>query len=210
MVLRPVGDLPASVYWVRRLLLLLVVVVVVALGWWLLPFGDDGNDTTTTPASVSSVSPTPTPSKTKSPKPEPSETPTKTEAAAPACPDSAIAVTVESDAETYPAGRSPSFTLAVENVSKETCTRDVGQSANELRVTSGGAQIWSSDDCNPGGASDPSELDPGDRFVQTVSWPREESQPGCPTPQETAPPGTYQVVARNLEILSEPVAFVLE
>lgn len=208
MVLRPVGDLPASVYWVRRLLLLLVVVVVGALVWWLLPFGDGGDSTT--PTSAPSVSPTPTPSTTKSPKPTPSETPTKTAASAPECPDSAITVTVETDAESYPAGRSPSFTFAVENVSKETCTRDVGAAANELRVTSGGAQIWSSDDCNPGGASDPSELDPGDRFVQTVSWPREESQPGCPTPQETAPPGTYQVVARNLEILSEPVAFVLE
>jgi hypothetical protein len=208
VVLRPVGDLPTSVYWVRRLLLLLVVVVVVALGWWLLPFGGDGD--TTTPTSAPSVSPTPTPSKTKSPKPTPSETPTKTAAAAPECPDSAITVTVETDRDTYAAGRSPSFTFAVENVSKETCTRDVGPAANELLVTSGGAQIWSSDDCNPGGAPDLAQLDPEDRFVQTFSWPREESQPGCPSPQETAPPGTYQVVARNLEILSEPAAFVLE
>lgn len=210
MVLRPVGDLPPSVYWVRRLVLLLVVLVVGALAWWLLPFGGGDDAAVSAPSVSESPTPTATPSETRTPKPKPSATRTKTEQAAPVCPDSAIEVSVESDADTYPPGRNPSFTFTVENVSKETCTRDVGQSANELRVTSGGAQIWSSDDCNPGGASDITTLDPADRFVQTVSWPREESTEGCPTPLETAPPGTYQVVARNLDILSEPAVFVLE
>lgn len=208
MVLRPVGDLPPSVYWVRRLVLLLVVLAVVAVAWWLLPFGGGDEAPVSAPSVSESPSPTATPSETKTAKPKPSRT--RTEEAAPDCPDSAIEVTVDADADTYPPGRDPSFTFVVENVSNETCARDVGQAANELRVTSGGAQIWSSDDCNPGGASDVTTLDPTDRFVQTVSWPREESAEGCPTPQQDAAPGTYQVVARNLEILSEPVAFVLE
>lgn len=210
-MLRPVGDLPPSVYWVRRLLLLVVLAVVVAVVWWLLPFG--GGDGTGTPTSAT---PTPTPTSTESPTPtktksdKPSPTSTKTEQAAPDCPDSAIAVTVQADAETYPADRSPTFTITVENVSKKTCTRDVGQAANELRVTSGGVQVWSSDDCNPGGEPDPTTFEPGDRFVQSVPWPRVESAEGCPTPQESAPAGTYQVVARNLDVMSEPSAFVLE
>ena len=126
------------------------------------------------------------------------------------CEDSAIEVTVAADAETYPADRQPSFTFAVENVSDEACSREVGQAANELRVTSGGTQVWSSDDCSPGGEDDPTNLDPGDRFVQTVSWPKVQSAEGCPTPQEAATAGSYQVVARNLEVLSEPAVFVLE
>ena len=32
---------------------------------------------------------------------------------------------------------------------------------------------------------------------------KELSAEGCPTPQESAEPGTYQVIARNLEVLSE-------
>lgn len=208
MVLRPVGDQPASVYWVRRGLVLLVVLLVVAVAWWLWPSGDDAVPTTAepTPTPTATTSPssseTPTPEKTKTKKPKPD--------LAPACADSDIDVTVSVDAETYPPDRRPSFTLAVENVSDETCSRDVGQAANELRVTSGGAQVWSSDDCNPGGAEDPVDLDPEERFVQTVSWERVPSSEGCPTGQSEVDAGTYQVVARNGDVLSEPAVFVLE
>ncbi len=207
MVLRPVGDLPASVYWVRRLLLLLVALAVAALVWWLLP-GGDGD--TAEPVAAPSVSPTPSATTTSpSPSPKPSKTKSK-EPKAQECQDSAIEVTVDADAESYPPARSPSFTFAVENVSDERCQRDVGQSANELRVTSGGSQVWSSDDCNPGGEEAVDNLKPGDRFVQTVTWPRVESSEGCPTPEPDAAPGTYQVIARNGDVLSEPAVFVLE
>lgn len=209
MALRPVGDQPPGVYWIRRGLVLGALLLLVAVVWWIWPNGGDGTEQATanpTPSPTASVtssdttSATPKPTRTKEP---------KDELLAP-CDDSAIEVTVASDAETYPASRQPSFTFAVENVSDEACSRDVGQAANELRVTSGGSQVWSSDDCNPGGDSDRTNLDPGDRFVQTVSWPRVQSAGGCPTPQEAASPGTYQVIARSLEILSEPAVFVLE
>jgi hypothetical protein len=195
---------------VRRGLLLVVLVLILVLVWWLWQSG--GDDTTGTAADATPT-PTPSASESSSPSPEPSKTKEKPKPEpelAPKCADSAIEVTVDADAETYPADRQPAFTFTVENVSDETCSRDVGQSANELRVTSGGAQVWSSDDCNPGGSADRTNLDPGDRFVQTVSWPKELSAEGCPTPQESAEPGTYQVIARNLEVLSEPAVFVLE
>jgi hypothetical protein len=208
VVLQPVGDQPPGVYWIRRGLLLVALLAVVALVWLIWPGGSDDPvqpvaDTTPTPT----LSATPSDSESASPKPS------KTKSTAellPPCDDSAIEVTVAADAKTYPADRQPSFTFTVENVSDEGCSRDVGQAANELRVTSGGTQVWSSDDCSPGGEADPTNLDPGDRFVQTVNWPKVQSAPGCPTPQEAASAGTYQVVARNLEILSEPAVFVLE
>jgi type IV secretory pathway VirB10-like protein len=197
---------------VRRGLLLVVLLVVLAVGWRLWPSG--GDDTTeTAPEPTPTPTATSTPSDSRSPSAEPTKTKKETKPSPdlePECADSAIAVTVETDAERYPADRQPSFTLAVENVSDEACSRDVGQSANELRVTSGGAEVWSSDHCNPGGSVDETNLDPGDRFVQTVSWPKVVSAEGCPTPQESADPGTYQVVARNLDVLSEPAVFLLE
>jgi hypothetical protein len=119
-------------------------------------------------------------------------------------------VTVATDAETYAADQQPEITFEVENVSEDACSRDIGQAANELQVTSGGSQVWSSDDCNPGGAEELDNLKPGDRFVQTVTWARVQSSEGCPTPQDAAPVGTYQVIARNGDVLSEPTAFVLE
>ncbi len=209
MVLQPVGDQPPGVYWIRRGLLLVALLVVVAIVWWIWPSGGDDTEqlnANPTPSPTVSV----TPSDTGSATPKPSKTkPTKAELLPP-CEDSAIDVTVSTDAETYAADRQPSFTFTLENVSKDGCSRDVGQAANELRVTSGGTQVWSSDDCSPGGDVDPKNLDPGDRFVQTVNWPKVQSAPGCPTPQEAASAGAYQVVARNLEKFSEPAVFTLE
>lgn len=207
MALRPVGDQPPGVYWVRRGLVLLALVALVAVVLWLWPSGgDDATPAATEPTPTASATLTESPSTS----PEPSKTKKPKEDLLSPCEDSAIEVTVAADAETYPADRQPSFTFAVENVSDEACSREVGQAANELRVTSGGTQVWSSDDCSPGGEDDPTNLDPGDRFVQTVNWPKVQSAEGCPTPQEAATAGSYQVVARNLEVFSEPAVFDLE
>lgn len=207
--MRPVGPLSPGVYWFRRLLIAGVVVLVLALVWWLFFRGDDG----TTAATSGTPSPTPTatvsPSETatKTPKPKKTET---TGPAAPLCADDAIEVTVATDEGQYPADVQPTFTLTVENVSGKACRRDVGQSALELRVSSGGTLVWSSDHCSPGGGVREQTLEPGDRFVQSVQWARATSEEGCPTPADSAEPGQYQVVARDLEIISEPVAFQLE
>ena len=77
-------------------------------------------------------------------------------------------------------------------------------------MSSGGSKIWSSDDCNPGGQCKQRILQPGDRFVQSVQWERVISQEGCPTPQQSAAPGDYQVLARNIEVFSDPVPFTLQ
>ncbi len=208
MVLRPVGDQPPSVYWVRRGLMAVVVIGVIGVVWWLWPSGDDPAQETTAP--IATASSTPTPSDTASPTPSKTKKKEPKVKLEPACPDSAIEVTVKTNAETYPPDQDPSFTFAVENVSDKACSREVGQAANELKVTSGGAQVWSSDDCSPGGPADPTNLAPGDRFVQTVSWSRVASAEGCPTPEQSAEAGSYQVIARNLEVLSEPAVFALQ
>ncbi|HVQ88137.1 MAG TPA: hypothetical protein VMT88_08145 [Actinomycetes bacterium] len=119
-------------------------------------------------------------------------------------------MTVTTDQKTYTTTELPTFTLSVTNTSDATCRRDVGQSALELRVSTGGTRVWSSDDCNSGGEPREKTLDPGDSFAQSVQWSRTHSEPGCPTPQEAAAAGTYQVVARDLEIISEPAVFKLQ
>ncbi|HVQ17900.1 MAG TPA: hypothetical protein VMT27_02550 [Actinomycetes bacterium] len=213
MVLRPVGPLPPAAYWLRRLLVLCVIVIIVAVPWWL--FTRAGGNTpagatptvtppVTTSGSTSTAETTPeqTPSKTTSS----SQTPVS----APPCANKDLSVSVATNAESYAAGRQPTFTLTVENVSDAACSRDLGQDALELLVSSGGSPVWSSDDCNPGGQPKISVLRPGDPSVESVQWSRVQSQPGCPTPQDSAAPGQYQVVARNLEIISDPAVFTLE
>jgi hypothetical protein len=197
------------VYWVRRLVVLGALLVVLALLWWLWSRGgDDASPAAGEPTPTPTVSPTSTSS---SPAPSASETKKdKTASSKPKCEDSAIEVKVSTDAATYTAEEQPAITFSVENISDKTWSRDIGQAANELQITSGGAQVWSSDDCNPGGEQAVDNLKPGDRFVQTVTWPRIESSEGCPTPQQDAPPGAYQVIARNGNVLSEPAVFTLE
>jgi hypothetical protein len=210
VVIRPVGPAPPSVYWVRRLLVLVVVLALVALVWWLL--SGSGNDAapsgTTAPAETTSAVATPTPSTS----PEPTKSKKQTTAApkAPPCDDADIEVVATTDLTAYPPNANPTFTLAVENTSDAACLRDIGQEALELRVSSGGAKIWSSDDCSPGGAVKETVLEPAEPFVQALTWGRQLSEAGCPTPLEPAPAGDYQLVGRNLDVLSEPDAFTLQ
>ena len=208
MALRPVGDLPPRVYWARRLVVLLIVALVALLVWWLWPSG--GDDTT---ATSGEPSPTPSLSTTPSLSPEPSETTTsKTPKPSDApCEDSDIEVTVRTDSSTYPAGEDPAITFTVKNGSDDTCVRDVGSAANELRVSSGGVTVWSSDYCSSTEDTEDSKvLGPGDEYVQTFAWDRVLASKGCPSPREQADPGTYQVVALNGDVTSEPAEFVLE
>ena len=207
MALRPVGDLPPRVYWARRLVVLLIVALVALLVWWLWPSG--GDDTT---ATSGEPSPTPSLSTTPSLSPEPSETTTsKTPKPSDApCEDSDIEVTVRTDSSTYPTGEDPTIAFTVTNVSDTTCVRDVGQAANELKVSSGGVTVWSSDFCNPGGDPDLLTMEPGDNYKGDFTWSRVLATKDCPTPLEQADPGTYQVVALNGDVTSEPAEFVLE
>jgi hypothetical protein len=207
VVLRPVGPLPPGAYWLRRLFVLGIIVLIVVLVWWLFNRGGGGDEATV--AANPTTSPSSTPTDTASA--EPTKTKTKSPSAKKQrCADQDIEVSVVTDAASYPADAFPNFTLAVENVSGSACSRDVGSQALELRVSSGGSRVWSSDDCNPSEQSRVKDLKPGDRFVQTVQWDRVESAPGCPTPQQQAPAGDYQVLARDLEKLSDPVPFVLK
>ncbi|HYN75545.1 MAG TPA: hypothetical protein VEV13_05045 [Candidatus Limnocylindria bacterium] len=218
-VLRPVGPLPARVYWVRRALAVVVAVAALlaaAWAWGAVTGGGEGGTPVATgptpgssgsvspaPSSSPSVSPTPAPSGSVSPSPKPTATGTR------ACADDDIAVTAATSSTTYPAGKDPRFTVKVTNTSKKACTRNVGQRAMEVRVSQGETIIWSSDHCAPGGSADVITLGPGKSFTTSVVWSRTLSEKGCPTSQPPAPAGTYALNGRNLKVLSEPVAFAL-
>jgi hypothetical protein len=91
------------------------------------------------------------------------------------------------------------------------CTRDVGQAAREIRVTSGNDRIWSSDDCSPGGAPMVVTLRPGAAPTTfSVTWSRKRSAAGCPAETKEAAPGTYRVTGRFGDLTSAGDTFRLE
>jgi hypothetical protein len=111
------------------------------------------------------------------------------------CRDSVLQITTESDAEAYPSGGSPKFTLTVRNIGSVACTRALGPDAVELRVFSGEDRIWSSDDCNTAKGQGVMTLQPAEAQALTVRWPGKRTKPGCDI-GDVAQPGTYRVSAR--------------
>ncbi|NHC44215.1 hypothetical protein [Motilibacter aurantiacus] len=126
-----------------------------------------------------------------------------------ACSDEQIEVTAKSDADSYPAGRSPRLTLTVRNTSESPCTRDLGSAALELVVESGPARVWSSDDCGARSGHTQRTLKAGESWSTSVTWSRKRSAPGC-TGRAVAGDGTYVVTARVGTATSEAARFLLQ
>ena len=184
-MLHPVGPLPASTYWRRRLVLLVGLVVLALL---LRSCAGGGAK----PVSHGSTpTPTPTPSVTASPRPS------ATVVAGPlTCPDSALTLTAVPGTPTAPAGSTVRFTLTVRNTGSVACRRDLGGGALEVLVYSGTDRIWSSDDCSTDKGRSVQMLAAGGSLESTVSWVGKRSAAGCPKDEPVARRGTYTVRAR--------------
>jgi len=158
-------------------------------------------------ASQASDQPAPSPSAT-SPSSPPSPDPSASAAIA-LCADADISVEASSDAATYAQGINPRLTLTVTNTGSVPCQRDVGSAVNELKIVSGSARVWSTNDCKKERVNKLYTLAPKDFWAATVSWPRTTSAPGCPSATNAAGPGTYQVTGTNGGLESQPNVFVL-
>lgn len=223
-LLRPVGPLPAAVYWRRRAAALLLLMLVVALLWWLIGalFGSGGgdagqpvagNDASSSPTATVSTGPSPSVSPASSPAASASGTAAASPSAStevPLCPDSALTISVRTDKASYAPGQEPLITLKVTNSSSAACRRDLGSAALELQVKAGTVREWSSDDCNPGGAPKIETLQPGDSDSVTVTWNRLRSAPDCPEGLGAAPAGAYQAIGRAGTLIGGQADFRLE
>lgn len=186
MVLHPVGPLPTSTYWRRRLVLLASLVLVVLLTRSCVGGGAEKR-TGTHPT------PSPTVGVTHSPTPRP----TGTGAAGPvSCRDGALTLTTSTDAGQYKVGATPRITLTVTNVSAHSCRRDLGDGALTVLVYSGSDRIWSSDDCSTAKGVSLQTLSTGARLQTTTTWNGKRSAPGCGGSKAQARPGTYTVRAK--------------
>jgi hypothetical protein len=204
MALQPLGPLPASTYWRRRVVLLASVVLLVLIV-------SKACGGTPKRESLAGPSPTPRPTATQITV----VAPVTPSAAAPAptsapalqnCRDSVLQVTAESDATSYPSGAAPRFTLTVRNIGSAACRRALGPGAVELRVFSGEDRIWSSDDCNDSKDQGVLTLPAGEARATTVSWPGKRTKPGCES-GDKAQPGTYRVSARVGDVIRQGSVF---
>ncbi|WP_350280651.1 hypothetical protein [Kribbella sp. HUAS MG21] len=217
-LLRPVGHLPASVYWFRRGLVLAVVVVLVILVTRLFPGG--GDDTKNTAASDPQQNPTGAP-----PASAPSTTPNATAATTPV---SSSASTSQPTKTTPPAdlpcegsdvrvealpanrkivsGSALNFVIQLSAVGDQ-CKAVIGAAKLTVTVTSGNDLIWSTTQCEKAIAPATIVVAKGKQAAVTVPWNGHRSRPGCLPGQPVAKPGTYVVKADYDGRLSGAQAF---
>jgi hypothetical protein len=232
-VLHPVGPLPASIYWRRRVLAVAAVLGMLLLAWVALPHGEggDGGGRQATSGLVGSPSPTaaePTSLAATPPAGDPGRagggsggaggagaaTPTAVTLPAPPapaqpCADRALSLRAVPERPAYRVGDTPEIDLVVRNVSAAACTRDLGAGQQEVVLYAGTRRLWSSNDCYPGGSRDVQLLQPGDSASFSVTWSGLSSRPRCTGQRVRVTAGAYQLVARLGTLVSARAPLVL-
>lgn len=222
LVLHPVGPLPPSVYWRRRVLVSAAVVVALLLGWMALSGGGDSPPKTTaavgsppaesgTPTSLAATPPAGDRAGAGGGGAEPADqaaaaSPTPVRSAPPPqpCSDSALQLRVLPERPAYPVGEEPVLDLVVRNVSAVACVRDLGAAHQEVLLYDGrNRRLWSSNDCYPGGTKDPQVLGPGDSASFSVTWSGLSSRPKCAGERERVGAGSYLLLGRLGTLVSK-------
>jgi hypothetical protein len=203
-LLRPVGHLPASVYWFRRALVLVVLVALLFVLVRVFGGGGDPKNSAATgpeqnPSSGPTIVPTPTPgektsgSKTTEPgksakTSEPgksTETPKDVE-----CTGKDVTIDVVPASRTLASGNSMNLVIQLSAVGDE-CKLAVDPTVLSLTIMSGKDQIWTTEQCEKVVPRATLVLAKGKQSTATIPWDGRRSRPGCLPGQLQAKPGTY-------------------
>ncbi|MHA3700780.1 hypothetical protein ACXR2U_01235 [Jatrophihabitans sp. YIM 134969] len=228
MSLRPVGNLPPSVYWRRRTLVVLPLLFLVILTFYVAcsPGGSKGDVGASSPvASTSSVGSSPSNSAPTSPSPTtattsgsagaPTTTPTTTPPASPsaaavtACVATSLQVAAVTSAKSYKVGSEPVVSLQVTNTGMRPCTQDLADRQIVLTVYNGDARVWGSHDCKVEPGTNVATLSPNRPVKLSITWTGLSSQPGCAAQRVRVAAGTYTLKATLGKITGVPATFAL-
>ena len=227
-VLHPVGDLPASVYWRRRVLVIgLLLSVLGGLGWLgITALGRAGEPeesatatgstrTSAAPPALDQVVPSLASVQVPTVPPETSAAPDDAPPAAPVvdggpCTDDMVALEVRPTPASAAVGSKPTFDLVVTNTAAVACTRVLDKGLQEIvLLDADGDRVWGSNDCFPENSSDTRTLGPGEAVVFPVLWSGLTSQPECRGTREQADAGTYVLRGRLDADISPDAVFTL-
>ena len=218
MSLRPVGNLPASVYWRRRVLVVIPLVALVVLTFYVALSPGGKNDSTSPVASTSSLSSPPATSSSPAASPTTSTSPTPTTSAPPssapatavaACVATSLQVAAVTSAKSYKVGTEPVLSLQVTNTGMKPCTQDLADGQIVLTVYNGDARVWGSHDCKIEPGTDVSTLSPNRPVKLSITWTGTSSVPGCKAQRVRVAAGTYTLKASLASITGTPTTFTL-
>ncbi|HEY4571304.1 MAG TPA: hypothetical protein VIH10_17665 [Kribbella sp.] len=208
-LLRPVGHLPASVYWFRRGLVLAVVVLLVLLISRLFAGGGDARNAAATdpqpnpsgaqlaPTTTPTVTPDTTSPVTETTTTETTDTETPARTTPPAdqkCSGSDLRISALPANRKIVSGSVLNFVVQLEPVG-DGCKATVNADKLTVTVMSGTDLIWTTTHCGKAIPGSTLLLAKGKQAAITVPWNGHRSGPGCLPGQPVAKPGTYIVKA---------------
>jgi hypothetical protein len=189
-----------AVYWRRRILVLCGVLAAISAVAYLSSSANTPPAGSALPKAPSSPSLSAAPTETAGGgQPESAADPP-----APPCSNTDIAVTAIPERPTTGYRQPIRIVLKVKNIAARSCTRDVGDSPQELYLQQGTTKVWSSDACDAGSGSDVRTFAPGVEADFHVVWDANVTTAGCSN-RPAAPIGQYQVIGRLADKFSEPV-----
>ena len=179
---RPIGSLPTSVYWRRRLLIAAAVLLAALTVYVVFMSGDkkqtSGQPTGSTAASRQSASPRPS-------------TSSGTTVAPVSCVPSVLKVAAVAHAGGYLVGQQPDLAIEVTNTGTAPCIVNLSDSQIVLVVYNGASRVWGSHDC---------QVQPGNSQVtlmarkpvrRSIQWTGLSSQPDCAGSRQRVGAGVY-------------------
>ncbi|WP_143467976.1 hypothetical protein [Kocuria massiliensis] len=151
------------------------------------------------------ASPSPSESSAEAaPAPKPSE-PAKVEACG-----SNIQVQAAVDKKTFGPGENPVMTATVKNTAQNPCTMDLSSAKVTYDITSGPADVYSTNNCGPATAPKEATIQPGASETTSQSWDRTINSVGCGAASQSVQPGYYWLTVSVNGVPSERQPIVIQ
>ncbi|HEX9231950.1 MAG TPA: hypothetical protein VF869_08570 [Jatrophihabitantaceae bacterium] len=180
-MLRPIGSLPTSVYW-RRRLLIAAAVLLAALTVYVVFMSGDNKKTSGQP--TGGAPSTHAPSST-------SPTPVGTSVAPVSCVPSVLKVAAVTQAGGYRVGQQPELAIEVTNTGTAPCIANLSDSQIELIVFNGASRVWGSHDCQVEPGTSPVTLLSRKPVRRSIQWTGLSSRPECAGSRQRVGAGVY-------------------
>ena len=126
-----------------------------------------------------------------------------------ACAPGTVVLSVFSSRASYSGGQDPRFAVYAVSTAPGTCTFVLGPGTLHLEVMSSGRVIWDSGDCARAADAWTARLSRGIPAVESVTWNRTITLPGCVTLASSARAGTYEAQAWTASVSSAVLSFRL-
>lgn len=139
----------------------------------------------------------------------PGESPGSGQDAGGPCAAGTVVLSVFSSRPSYSGAQDPKFSVYAVSTAALPCTFDLGPGTVHLEVMSSGRIIWDSGDCARSADTWVARLSRGVPALESITWNRTVTLPGCVTLASSTRPGTYQAQALTASVSSAVLSFRL-